>query len=93
MEGSLRIPFIYLIAFSIFAVTSQLVQGGADFSYGFNDYEAMFPPKGKKPNDHISVDRFPSETRPLKCKNHDSSVLAGDSAFVMSRKVQTERYG
>ena len=32
----------------------------------------MLPPK--RPNDHVCVARAPVETRPLKCKNHDSTI-------------------
>ena len=65
------------MAHSILAITSQLAQQGASFGYGFNDCEAMFPPKGKTPGDYLEVIRLPSETRPLTCNNHDNRILAG----------------
>ena len=44
----------------------------------------MFPPKGKRPDDHISVIRLASETRPLKSKNHDNKVLASERIFALT---------
>lgn len=35
-------------AFALLALSSQRAQAGLGFSYGFNDSEAVFPPKGKK---------------------------------------------
>ena len=44
----------------------------------------MFPPKGKRPGDQHQVIRQPSETRPLKCKNHDNKIIAAERNFAIA---------
>ena len=69
-------------------MTSQCAQGGLPFRYGFNACEAMFPPKGSKPLDPSDVQRTPAETRPLKCKNHDNDVLAGERNAAIASNIK-----
>ena len=64
-------------ASSVLSVTSQRAQAGFSFSHGFNDREAIFPPKGSKSGDSQEVVSTPAETRPLKCKNNGNKILAG----------------
>ena len=48
----------------------------------------MFPPKGSQPRDQHEVIRTPAQTRPLKCKNHDNKILAGEGNYYISRSVK-----
>ena len=75
-------------ASSIFSVSSQIVQAGSFFRYGFNDCEAMFPPKGSQPRDSKEVIRAPAQTRPLKSKNHDSKILSGERNFALAKNIK-----
>ena len=75
-------------AHAVLANTSNWAQCGHHFSFDFNDCEAMFPPKGKRPDDYLSVARSPVETRPLKCKNHDNNILAGERNFAISKHIK-----
>ena len=75
-------------ASSVPSVTSQRAQAGFSFSYGFNDREAIFPPKGCKPGDSQEVVSTPAEIRPLKCKNHDNKILAGERNAAMARYIK-----
>ena len=36
----------------------------------------------------VAVARAPVETRPLKCKNHDSKILAGERNFALSKLIK-----
>ena len=76
------------LAHSIFSVTSQIVQAGGHFRYGFSDCEAMFPPKVHKPLDHQEVIRTPSETHPLKFKSHDNNILAGEMNYALAKNIR-----
>merc|ERR1712023_401269 len=72
----------------VLATTSRRAQCGLGFNFGFNDSEAMFPPKGKRPGDLVEVVRHPSETRPLKCKNHDNKIIAGERNFAIASLIR-----
>ena len=65
-----------------------MVQAGSFFKFGFNDCEAMFPPKGSQPRDPHEVIRTPSQTRPLKAKNHDNKILAGERNYAMAKHIK-----
>ena len=93
MTGPNGIPYaaykvISSFASSIFSVSSQIVQAGASFKFGFNDCEAMFPPKGSQPRDPHEVIRTPSQTRPLKCKNNDNKILAGERNYAIAKNFK-----
>lgn len=45
--------------------------------------------KVKKPLDSVNVVRHPSETRPLKFKNHDNKIIAGERNFALSSVIKT----
>ena len=72
----------------VLARASRRAQSGKKFKYGFNDSEVMFPPKGKRPDDVSLVARHSSETRPLKCKDHDNKIISGEINHSLSWVVK-----
>ena len=48
----------------------------------------MFPPKGTQPRDKHEVIRTPAQTRPLKAKNHDDKILAGERNYAMAKHIK-----
>ena len=75
------------IACSILARVSRRAQSGLSFPYGFNDCEVLFPPKGSRDGDVVEVVRSESETRPLKCKNSDNKIIAGERNRAIAKIV------
>ena len=69
------------------ARVSRRAQSGLSFPYGFNDCEVLFPPKGSRDGDVVEVVRSESETRPLKCKNSDNKIIAGERNRAIAKIV------
>ena len=75
------------VAWAILAKISRHAQYGLSFPNGFNDCEVLFAPKGSRDGDFEEVVRTEAETRPLKCKNADNKIVAGERNTAFAKVI------